>query len=534
MGTDSPGRDNPSAPGRECLNAPGRDGLNEALAGQAAGLTVGGLLAHQVRLRPDHPAVEDGPRHLTFAAFNARVNQLAHVLLGLGIRRGDRVAILSENRLEYLELLFAAGKIGAIVAALNWRLSDPELRHCIGLVSPRAILLAPAYAATMQRLAIDAGAVIAIGDDYEDRLARARYAEPRCRVDTEDGLMILYTSGTTGMPKGALISHRAQVARMFAACVDFDLTAGDNFVAWAPMYHMASAEQSISVLGRGGKIVVVPGYDVDRIIHAIETVPQWWLLLMPGMIADMIQALRRRPIMPAPIKLAGAMADLVPPHQIAEISSLLRTPYANTFGSTETGLPPFSAGRIAPGTVPDRLSKVPCTSGHFRLVDPDGNDVADGEPGEVAFRGPTLFSGYWNAPETNAHDFRGGWFHLGDVCRRNPDGTVDFVDRVKYMIKSGGENIYPAEIERVLLADPRVADAVVVRRKDAHWGEVPVAFIARRDDSLTEDDLIRRCRAELAGYKRPKEIRFIAADALPRSTTGKIQRHEVEKWLAEP
>ena len=515
-------------------DSPGRDGLHEALAGQAAGLTVGGLLAHQVRLRPDHPAVEDGPRHLTFAAFNARVNQLAHVLLGLGIGRGDRVAILSENRLEYLELLFAAGKIGAIVAALNWRLSDPELRHCIGLVSPRAILLAPAYAATMQRLAIDAGTVIAIGDDYEDRLARAPDAEPRCRVDTEDGLMILYTSGTTGMPKGALISHRAQVARMFAACVDFDLTAGDNFVAWAPMYHMASAEQSISVLGRGGKIVVVPGYDVDRIIHAIETVPQWWLLLMPGMIADMIQALRRRPIVPAPIKLAGAMADLVPPHQIAEVTSLLRTPYANTFGSTETGLPPFSAGRIAPGTVPDRLSKIPCTSGHFRLVDPNGNDVADGEPGEVAFRGPTLFSGYWNAPETNAHDFRGGWFHLGDVCRRNPDGTVDFVDRVKYMIKSGGENIYPAEIERVLLADPRVADAVVVRRKDAHWGEVPVAFIARRDDSLTEDDLIRRCRAELAGYKRPKDIRFIAADALPRSTTGKIQRHEVEKWLAEP
>ncbi len=148
-------------------------------------------------------------------------------------------------------------------------------------------------------------------------------------------------------------------------------------------------------------------------------------------------------------------------------------------------------------------------------------------------RGPTLFSGYWNAAEANAHDFRNGWFHIGDICRRNPDGTIDFVDRVKYMIKSGGENIYPAEIERVLLADARVADAVVVRRADAHWGEVPVAFIARRDGSVTAEELLARCRDQLAGYKRPKQIHFVGADELPRSTTGKILRHEVEKWLTE-
>ncbi|MSO90744.1 MAG: long-chain fatty acid--CoA ligase [Acetobacteraceae bacterium] len=510
----------------------GRDGLNDALAGQAGGMVVGDMLCLQARLRPDHPAVEDAARQLSFAEFNARVNRLAHVLLGLEIGRGDRVAILSENRLEYLELLFAAGKIGAIVAALNCRLSDLELHHCIDLVTPKAILVAPGYAATIARLKVSTDAVIAIGEDYEERLTFASSVEPYVPVETEDGLMILYTSGTTGLPKGALISHRAQVARCFSACVDFDLVAGDNFVAWAPMYHMASAEQSISVLCLGGTVVVVPGYDVDRIIDAIARVPQWWLVLMPGMIADMISALhRRQPIVPAPIKLVGAMADLVPPHQIAEVTALLRTPYANTFGSTETGLPPFSAGRLVPGVVPKRFSKTPSRSCHFRLVDPDDNDVAEGEPGEVVVRGPTLFSGYWNAPETNTRDFRGGWFHLGDVCRRNGDGTVDFVDRVKYMIKSGGENIYPAEIERVLLADPRVADAVVVRRADAQWGEVPVAFIARRDGSVTAEDLLARCRAELAGYKRPKEIRFIRAEDLPRSTTGKIQRHEVEKWV---
>jgi len=146
-------------------------------------------------------------------------------------------------------------------------------------------------------------------------------------------------------------------------------------------------------------------------------------------------------------------------------------------------------------------------------------------------RGPTLFSGYWAAPEVNAAEFRGGWFHMGDVFVRNPDGTLDFVDRRKYLIKSGGENIYPAEIERVLLRDPRVAEAAVVRRRDPTWGEVPVAFVARTDPALTADQLIAACRAELAGYKRPRAIRFIELAEFPRSASGKVQRHELERRL---
>ena len=511
----------------------------EPLTRQAGGFTIGEVLTFRARLHPDRIAVVDGARSFSFGAFNARVNRLAAILPTLGIGRGDRVAILSENRVEYLELMFAAGKLGAIVCALNWRLADPELHYCVSLTSPKASFVSATYAATAARLGAVLGAelgavlgeVVALGEDYEQRLARAAADEPPIAAKPEDGHVILYTSGTTGKPKGALISHRAQLARMHSSCVDFGLQPGDVFVAWAPMFHMVSTDQSIHALCLGGKVIVIGGYDPDHILHAAETGHLWWLVVMPGMIEDIIAAAKRRRSAPRGIKLIGAMADLVPRHQLAELTTLLRAPYANTFGATETGLPPASAGRVAIGAGPDRLPKTPSSSCIFLLVDAEDQPVANGEPGELIMRGPTLFSGYWNAPETNAEDFRGGWFHMGDVFTANPDGTIDFVDRVKYLIKSGGENIYPAEIEQVLLRDPRVADAVVVRRPDATWGEVPVAFVGRRDERLTEDDLMAACRTRLAAYKRPKLIRFIAVDDLPRSTTGKIQRHELEKRL---
>ncbi len=516
-----------------CVRPEMAEGVDAAAARQAAGVTIGELLRARARLHPDRVAVEDGARRFSFAELNARVNRLAAVLRTLDIGRGDRVAILSENRAEYLELMFAAGKLGAIVCALNWRLADREMRHCVTLTLPRATLVSTAYEATAARLGDVLGERVLLGEDYEQRLACARADEPDIAAEAEDGHVILYTSGTTGNPKGALVSHRAQLARMHSSCVDFDLAQGDVFVAWAPMFHMVSTDQSIHVLCLGGRVIVIPGLDVDRILHAVETEHLWWLVVMPGMIEELIAGARRRRTVPRGIKLIGAMADLVPRHQLAEVTSLLRAPYANTFGATETGLPPASVGRVPIGAAPGRLPKTPSSTCVFRLVDDQDREVPDGMPGELAIRGPTLFSGYWNAPESNAHDFRGGWFHMGDVFVRNPDGTIDFVDRVKYLIKSGGENVYPAEIEQVLLGDARVAEAVVVRRADARWGEVPVAFVARRDQTVSEAELIEACRGNLAGYKRPKEVRFIALEDFPRSTTGKIQRHEMEKWLSD-
>jgi acyl-CoA synthetase (AMP-forming)/AMP-acid ligase II len=214
----------------------------------------------------------------------------------------------------------------------------------------------------------------------------------------------------------------------------------------------------------------------------------------------------------------------------------LNAPYINSFGATETGLAPASGSLLAPGVVPTSLAKRESGFCLLRLVDAEDRDVPAGTPGEAALRGPTLFSGYWNAPDVNAHDFRGGWFHMGDLFVRRDDGTLDFVDRAKYLIKSGGENIYPAEIERVLLAHQAVADAAVVRQRDAHWGEVPVAFVAIKPGAtLDAAQLAARCRDQLASYKVPKEFHFVDVAAFPRSSTGKIQRHEIERlWLLTP
>ncbi len=499
---------------------------------EAFHLTVGDLLRKQVRIQPEAVAIQDTSRQWTFGQLDRRVNRLANALAAQGIKRGDRVAILAENCVPYVELELAAAKLGAIVPCLNWRLSDSELVHCIQLTSPSLIFVSDRYAPNLQRIDHRVSRIVRLGGDYEVMLERSSEQEPRTEVDPEDGLVILYTSGTTGFPKGAVISHRAMIARLMAFSSEFGITRQDSYIAWSPLFHMAATDFSLGTLMLGGKVLVWDGLDMDLLGDVLERDPIGWLVAMPGMIESLIDGLKRRQPKIKSLKQVGAMADLVPLHQIAELTGLLQAPYVNSFGSTETGLPPATGALIPVGAVAQSLSKRESNFCDIRLVDPEDRDVPIGVPGEMAVRGPTLFSGYWQAPETNAKDFRGGWFHMGDMFVRNPDGTLDFVDRVKYLIKSGGENIYPAEIERVLLSHAEVADAVVVRRSDPKWGEVPIAFVAAKSSGVAAEGLLAMCRQQLAGYKLPKEIHFVNAADFPRSSTGKIQRHEVEKkWL---
>jgi len=498
------------------------------LAGQ---MTLSALFRQRAALQPQAPALTDARTTLSYAALDERVLRLAGGLHALGLARGDRIAVWSENRFEYIELELAAAHLGLIVACLNWRLTEHEQRHCIELVAPALVAVSPRYLAAWQRLGLAGPRTLALDEGFAAWRDVQPPGAPDEAVAPEDGHVILYTSGTTGLPKGALISQRAMVARAMVFCADYGIDGGDSFIAWSPLFHMAATDHSLATLLMGGRVLVCDGLELPRMVDWLQHERVGWLLAMPGVIEPLIEALRPCAGRLRRVKLVGAMADLVPRAQVAELTALVGAPYLNSFGSTETGLPPASGAVLAVGEVPGSLSKRVNGWSLARLVDLDDREVPPETPGEMTVRGPTLFSGYWGDERATAQDFRNGWFHMGDMFVRHADGSLDFVDRLKYLIKSGGENIYPAEIERVLLAHPRVRDAAVVRKPDARWGEVPVAFIACADGDFDADGLLAFCRERLPGYKMPRELRPIAFDALPRSSTGKIQRHELEKRL---
>ena len=508
---------------------------DQAVAGAPAPNSAGRidvytLFVEQVRRQPDALAVEIGSQRMTYDQLLYRVDVVAGLLQAQGLGPGDRVAVVSENRLEFLECFLAAAQIGVVVACQNWRLSGAELQHCIDLVSPSLLLMSGRFADTVSALELGGLPVLNFDDGYDALLQQAPSVTP-VDVDPEQGLVILYTSGTTGLPKAATISHRAEIARMMVLHLDLGITADDGYLAWSPMFHMGGTDHSLAALMMGAPVIITDGLDVAAMADAIAAHQLGWLLLVPATIEPLLAELKARQTVVRGVKVVGCMADLVPTETIAEISAILDAPFFNSFGSTETGLPPASGHVLPVGADLSDLSKQQSVYCAFRLVDPDGNEVAPGESGEGAVKGPTLFSGYWAAPDINADVFRDGWFRMGDLFRQTESGGYDFVGRAKYLIKSGGENIYPAELERVLLADARVEDAIVIRKPDAKWGEVPVAIIARRDDSLAAEDVFAMCRAALAGYKQPREVHFIAGDDFVRSATGKIVREDMEAWL---
>jgi acyl-CoA synthetase (AMP-forming)/AMP-acid ligase II len=498
---------------------------------EAGRVTVGSLFVAQSRLYPGRIALEGDGKRWTYAELNARVNRVAAVLAAFGVVRGERVAVLSENRTEYLEVQLACAKLGAIAACQNWRLSAVELTHCLGLVSPKVVTVSPRHIPTLSAVEIGTAQTAAFGAEWERRLTAASDAEPPPVAQPEDPLLILYTSGTTGLPKGAVLTHRSEIARCQVMPFDLGVRPNSNNLCWPPLYHMGATEPALYALLTGGRVIVLDGFQPELIAEKIETEPFPWVSIMPGTLAPLIEVFARRNTKPLAMPLCGVMADLSAPHEVAQIAQMLGADFCNCFGATETGTPPLSGGKLIRGIATD-LGKAPSIMTEIRLVDPDDNDVPDGVPGEMAMRGPTLFSGYWRNEKATQEDFRNGWFHMGDLFRRRPDGLYDFVDRAKYLIKSGGENIYPAEIERVLVAHPDVTDAVVVRRRDPRWGEVPVALVVSTNPDLDVATLAQRCRQNLAGYKQPKEIRLVPPERITRSTSGKVQRAALEAWVA--
>lgn len=499
----------------------------------AAQTSVGHQFATTARQFQSATAVTDGNNALSYGELDRRVNRLCHVLHKAGVRPGQRVAIVGRNSIAFVEVLLAAARTGIIACCQNWRLAAAELMHCLRLVSPALVFFDEEFEHLVNSAADEQTTRIAFGKDYEQRLRAVSTTSIAPMALPDDGLLVLYTSGTTGYPKGAFISHRASLYRAFVYAAELAVPTDDTFFAWSPLFHIGSADQSLATLLRGGTVFITDGFDADVIARGLASYRTRWFSVLPGMADKLIDCMHSlRPRLRG-VGIVGGMPDLIRREQIGELSTLFNAPYLDSFGSTETGISPGTGSLIPVGAVPQTLLKRKTAGCEIRLVDEFDQDVPDGMPGEVIFRGPTLFSGYVGDDEANAHCFRGGWYHMGDVFRRCPEsGLYEFVDRLKYLIKSGGENIYPAEIEQVLLADPRVDEVSVVRRPDARWGEVPVAFVASSAGDLTTEDVLAMCDGVLASYKLPKDVRFIRTDEFPRGSTGKVQRNVLEQRLA--
>jgi fatty-acyl-CoA synthase len=492
--------------------------------------SVGGMFRDAARSNSSAIALYDGAAEVTYRDLDATVNRLAQAMIASGVGHGDRVAILSENSIPYVTILLACARIGAIAACLNWRQSANEVAHCFDLTEPKMIFVSERFAGLLPESMSFAPQMISIETEFKGFLEKGTEDAPHVQVSSEDGLLILFTSGTTGRPKAPVISHRAMIARGLLMRADWEMRRTDGFIAWSPLSHMAAADPTLSALMQGASVSILPEFDPDGIVDALTRHPVGWMVLMPGMIERLAEALERRNAPLQRVAAAGCMANLVPEDQIRRISKLLHAPFLNSFGSSETGISPASGNWINPEDELGALAKLQNSSCEIRLTDEDGAEVAEGRVGEIWLRSPTLFSGYWGDEAATATAFRGGWYHMGDDFRRDDAGALHFADRSKYLIKSGGENIYPAEIELVLRNLTGIADAVVVRRRDALWGEVPIAFVvASPDGAPCEADIRDALAQKIARFKIPKEFHVIGEHQIERNATGKIRRDLLEK-----
>jgi len=519
------------------LNTGGGPQQATALAMRGAGFTVADLFRRSVRVYRDRVAVVSAEVELTYDQLDRRVNRLCGALSEAGLVRGDRVAVLSTTRPEYVDVYFAAAKLGATVVGLNIRMQVEELVHCAGLGRPRVLVASPdlrpaaeaifAASTSLEHLWWFPSQVGDSSSEYEQRLRAASAEGPEPAAAPEDIHCVLFTSGTTGRPKGAMISERASVMRAFRCADWFELGPSDGMIGWIPMFHTGGDECVKATFLTGGKFATLEKSDPEAMFEAIERHRLTWTAMLPGVITDFLDHPRRSSYDLTSLRFALGYANMMP-RVVQDFTSALQIGFWDTFGQTESSFV-VALDLVRPGTRPS-LRKRPAPLLDVRIVDDEMRELPIGEPGECVVRGPSVMSGYIEDPAATAEVFRGGWLHTGDVLVRHEDGTLSYVDRLKYLIKTGGENVYPAEVEQVLAAHAAIREACAISVPDERWGEtIKAVVVLEPGESCTAHEIKVWCRERLASFKCPRYVQFLAYEHVPRSTTGKILRHELER-----
>ncbi|MCI3273450.1 long-chain-fatty-acid--CoA ligase [Streptomyces cylindrosporus] len=509
-------------------------------------MTMSDQLARHARSRGAEVALVLGDVRRTYRECDERVSRLADALRVRGVKSGDRVVLFTLNALEAIETYFAVARLGAVCVPANFRLAADELAYMLDDSGASAVVVHGPLVETMRtaREAIGhTGPCLVYGgvlddaegggatqdpqdaEDYEQALLAASADPGETEVQEDTPAIIMYTSGTTGRPKGAVLTHRNLVMHAFSDAVNQGLAPGDRVLLVAtPLFHIGALSSLLTNLLVGGRTVVLPSgrFDPVAVVDVLEAervsacflVPTQWQAVcgLPGIGRRDLSALRNIGwgAAPATTTFLRTLIDTFPHADVT-----------TTYGQTEC------SGMLTLLRGADALRKIgsvgtPVPNVEVRVVDERMNDVPCGEIGEFVYRGPMVSAGYWNKPEATAEVFAGGWFHSGDLVRQDDEGYFYIVDRKKDMIISGGENIYCAEVEDVLAAHPKVREAALIAVPDEKWGETPLAVVAAatEDDPPTPADLLAWCADRLARYKHPRHIAVVPL--LPRNPSGKV------------
>jgi fatty-acyl-CoA synthase len=490
---------------------------------QGHGSTVDGVLRRSARRTPARVAVEYGDRSWTYAELDDAVSRAATVLLDQGLAPGDRVGAYGHNSDAYLIAFLACARAGLVHVPVNQNLTGDDLAYVVGQ-SGSTLVLADEGLAGQLPDGVRSLPLRDTGDSLLAWLAAARpYDGPEPRG--EDLVQLLYTSGTTALPKGAMMTHRALVHEYLSAITALDLSAGDRPVHSLPLYHSAQMHVFLlPYLAVGATNIVLDAPDGDRILDLVEAgladslfaPPTVWIGLAgrDDFATRNLDGLRK----------AYYGASIMPVPVLERIRARLpKLAVYNCFGQSEIG--PLSMV-LAPDEHKGRMDSCgrPVLFVDARVVDENGEDVPDGTPGEIVYRSPQLCEGYWDKPEETAEAFRDGWFHSGDLAVRDAHGYYTIVDRVKDVINSGGVLVASRQVEDALYTHPEVAEAAVVGLPDDRWIEAVTAFVVPRGE-VTEAELIAHTRERLAHFKAPKKVVFVAE--LPRNASGKILKREL-------
>ena len=496
------------------------------------------LIERNAAFTPGKAAIRFAGSTLTYAGLAQRIGEAARALKSqLGVRAGDRVAILAANHPDYLVLLYACARLGALLVPLNWRLAVAEQVHILCDASVKALIVEQAFAPVVEPLAAALPDVRIVGLDYAPAngaslsalLAGAGGDGRNPHVDTSSPLLIVYTSGTTGRPKGAVLRQEALIWNAVMSQHMHDMTAQDHVLTVLPMFHVGGLNiQTTPALQLGATVTLHSRFVPETALEAIERDRPTLTVLVPATIQALLEHPRWELIRLDSLRAVTTGSTQVPQRLVDAITQR-GVPVLQVYGATET----------CPVAIYTRLSgdwRRPGSTGlpglvcNAKIVDEGGSEVAAGIPGEVVVRGPSVFFEYWGDAEATAEALRDGWYRSGDVGMRDADGHFFIHDRKKNLIISGGENIYPAEVERVLHAHPAVAEAAVIGRPDARWQEVPVAYLVRRAGATaTMAEIEGFCLQQLARYKVPRA--FVLVESLPRNAMGKVQHFRLREMV---